>query len=74
MRDKSVIMQNQQLSEELIKPIIRKYEKRKVYLSFKDNIWGADLANMQLISKFNEGSRFLLSVIGVLVGMHRLFL
>ena len=74
MRDKSVIMQNQQLSEELIKPIIRKYEKRKVYLSFKDNIWGADLANMQLISKFNEVSRFLLSVIGVLVGMHRLFL
>ena len=31
----------------------------------KDNILGADLANMQLISKFNKGSRFLLSVIGI---------
>ena len=36
-----------------------------VYLGFKDNIWGADLANMQLISKFNKGSRFLLCVIDV---------
>ena len=47
------------------KPIIRKFEKRKVYSSFKDNIWGADLADMQLISKFNKGSRFLLCVINV---------
>ena len=38
--------QNQQLAEELHKPIIRKFEKRKVYLTFKDNIWGVDLADM----------------------------
>ena len=56
-------MQNQQLIEELSKPIIRKCKTRKVYSSFKDNIWGADLAHMQLISKFNKGIRFLLSVI-----------
>ena len=56
-------MQNQQLTEELHKPIIRKCKTRKVYSSFKDNIWGADLAHMQLISKFNKGIRFLLSVI-----------
>ena len=56
-------MQNQQLIEELRKPIIRKCKTRKVYSSFKDNIWGADLAHMQLISKFNKGIRFLLSVI-----------
>ena len=31
----------------------------------KDNILGADLANMQLISKFNKGSRFLSFVIGI---------
>ena len=37
---------------------IRKFEKRKVRLSFIDNIWGADVANMQLISKFNKGIRF----------------
>ena len=31
----------------------------------KDNIWGADLADMQLISKFNKGFRFLLCVIDI---------
>ena len=33
---------NEQLAEELHKPIIRKFEKRKVYSKFKDNIWGTD--------------------------------
>ena len=45
--------------------IIRKLKKRKVHSSFKDNIWGANLADMQLISKLNKGSRFLLCVIDV---------
>ena len=47
------------LAEEC-KPIIRKFKKRTIYSTFKDNIWGADLADMQLISKFNKGFRFLL--------------
>ena len=55
-----------QLAEELHKPIIRKFEKRTVYSGFKDNIWGADLADMQLINKFNKGFRFLLCVIDIL--------
>ena len=55
--------QNLQLAEELHKPIIKKIKKRKVYSGFKDNIWGADLADMQLISKFNKGFRFLLCVV-----------
>ena len=42
----SGIKQNQQLAEELHKPIIKNCKKRKVYSSFKDNIWGADLADM----------------------------
>ena len=42
------------------------YKKRRVYLSFKYNIWGADLANMQLISKLHKGIRFLLCVIDIL--------
>ena len=37
------IMPNQQLAEELHKPIVRKFEKRKVYSFFKDNIWDAVL-------------------------------
>ena len=51
--------QNQQLAEELHKPIIRKFGKRKVHEAFKDNIWGADLADMQLLNKCNKGIRFL---------------
>ena len=57
--------QNQQLAEELHKPIIKKFEKRKVHTAFKDNIWGADLADMQLLSKSNKGIRFLLCVIDI---------
>ena len=48
--------------------------KKKVYSGFKDNIWGTDLADMQLISKFNKGFRFLLCVIDILVNMLGLFL
>ena len=58
-------MSNQELAEELHKPITKKIEKRKVHSSFIDNILGADLANMQLISKFNKGIRFLLCVIDI---------
>ena len=41
-------LQNEQLANELHKPIIRKFEKRRVHATFKDNIWGVDLADMQL--------------------------
>ena len=57
--------ENMQLADELHKPIIRKFEKRKVYSSFRDNIWGADLAEMPLLSKLNKGFRFLLCVIDI---------
>ena len=59
------IPQNEQLAEERHKPIIRKFKKRQVYSAFKDNIWAADLADIQLISKFNKGFRFLLCVIDI---------
>ena len=52
---KNEIKQNEQLAGELHKIIIRKLEIQKVHSSFKDKIWGADLADMQLISKFNKG-------------------
>ena len=47
-------LENQQLANELHKPIMKKFKRRKVYSSFKDNIWGVDLADMQLISKYNK--------------------
>ena len=60
---KNEIKEKQQLANELHEPIIRKFKKRKVYSSFKDNIWGVDLADMQLISKQNKRIRYLLCVI-----------
>ena len=59
------IPQNEQLAEKLHKPIIRKFNKRKVYSAFKDNISTADLADMRLISTFNKGFRSLLCVIDI---------
>ena len=57
--------ENIQLADELHKSIIRKFNKRKVYSSFRDNIWDVDLADMQLLSKFNKGFRFLFCVIDI---------
>ena len=51
-------MSNKDLAEELHKPIIKKIEKKKVHSPFIDNILGADLADMQLISTFNKSIRF----------------
>ena len=56
-------MPNQQLANELHKQIIRKFKRCLVYSSFKDNICGADLADMQLISKYDKVIGFLLCFI-----------
>ena len=61
--------ENMQLSDELHKPIIRKFRKRKVHSSFRDNIWGVDVAHMHLFSKFNKRVRFLLCAIDVFSNM-----
>ena len=62
---KSENISNKKLAEELHKPIIRNFIQRKVNSPFMDNYWGADLADMQLRSKFNKGFRFLLCVIDI---------
>ena len=56
-------MSNQQLANELYKQVIRKLKKRKLYSSFKDNIWVADLAGIQLVSKYNKGIRYVICAI-----------
>ena len=58
-------MSNKGLPEEIHKPIIRKFKKRKVHSPFIDNSWGDDLTDKRLISKFIKGIRFLLCVIDV---------
>ena len=55
----------QKISWRITQPITRKFEKRKVHSFFKHNIWSADLAHIQLISKFNSWFRFLLCVINI---------
>ena len=54
---------NYQLAYELHRQIIRKFKNRKVYSSFRDNIWVIDLANMQSLSKYNKGIKYLLCAI-----------
>ena len=54
---------NYQLANELHKPIIRKFKKRKVYSSCRDNIWSVDLADMQSLSKCNKVVKHLLCAI-----------
>ena len=43
------------LADELHKLVIKKFEKRKVYSQFKDNIWGVDLTDIQSLSRKNKG-------------------
>ena len=45
------------------KPVIKKFNKRKVYSQFKDNIWGVDVADMQSLSEKNKGIKYLLCAI-----------
>ena len=51
------------LADELHKPIIRKFNKRKVYSQFKDSIWGVDLADMQSLSRKHKGIKYILCAI-----------
>ena len=64
---KNEATQNGKLAEELHKSVIRKLVKRKVHSSFINNIWCDDLADMQLISKFNKGFRFSVCVIYIYI-------
>ena len=43
--------------------LLKKFNKRKVYSQFKDNIWGVELADTQSLSKKNKGIKYLLCVI-----------
>ena len=51
------------LADEIHKAVIKKFNKRKVYSQFKDNILGVDLANMQSLSRKNNGIIYFLCVI-----------
>ena len=65
--------ENKKIAEELHKLIIRKFEKIKVHLSFIDNSWVADLADMQLISNLIQEFVFYNVLSIFLVNMYGLF-
>ena len=46
-----------------INQLFENLKKRQVYSSFRDNIWGVDLANIQSLSKYNKGNKYLLCAI-----------
>ena len=56
-------IENKKLADNLHKPIFKKFKRRKVYSSFKDNIWDVDLADISLIIKFHKGIKYLLYAI-----------
>ena len=56
---------NEQLAEELHKPVIKNFKRRKVYARLKDNIWAVDLAEMESLSSKNQNVKYLLCVIDV---------
>ena len=56
---------SQQLAEELHKPITTNFRKRRVISYGVDEIWGADLVEMQKNSKWNKGLKYLLMVIDI---------
>ena len=61
----SDITVNEQLVEELHKPIIKKVKRRRVYTRFKGSIWAVDLAEMESLSTNNKIVKYLLCVIDV---------
>ena len=56
---------NEQLAEELHKPVIKEFKRRKVYARFKDNIWAAGLTEMGSLSSKNKNVKYSLCVIDV---------
>ena len=56
---------NEQLAQELLKLVIKKFRRRKIYTRFKNNIWSADLADMESLSSNKKNVKYLLCIIDV---------
>ena len=61
---------NEQLTEQLHKPVIKKFERRKVYVRFRGNTWAVDLAEMESLSSKYKNAKYLLCVIDVFTNVH----
>ena len=65
---------NYHLANELHKQVIREFKRQKSYSSFRDNIWGVGLADMQSLSKYTKELSIYCVQMTFLVNMHGLFL
>ena len=54
---------NKQLAEDVYKPAVKTFKRRKIYARFKGNIWAADLAEIGSLSFKNKIVKYLLCVI-----------
>ena len=59
-KTRSGVNVNEQLAEQLHKPVIKKIKRRKVYPRFKNNIWAVDLAEMESLSSKNKNVKVLI--------------
>ena len=64
-KKRSAISVNEQLLKELHKPVIKKFNRKKVYVRFTDNTWAADIAEIESLSSKNKNVKYLLCIIDV---------
>ena len=65
IKAKNILKFTDELAEELYKPVTRKFQRRRVNENGIDDIWAADLIDMQAFSKDNNGIKYLLTVIDI---------
>ena len=61
----SVLLMNQSINLQMnfINQLLENFKKRKVYSSYRDDIWSVDLVDMESLSKYNKGIKYLLYAI-----------
>ena len=65
MTSKVGVSVNKQMAEKLHQPLIKKSKRKKVQVRFKDNIWAANLAEMESLSYKHKNVKMFLCVIDV---------
>ena len=71
---KKILKFTDELEKELYKPVTRKFPRRRVNVNGIDEIWDANLIDMQAYSKDNNGLKYLITVIDILLNLFGLFL
>ena len=56
---------SEELAEELHKPVRKHFKKRRVFSKHVDDVWAADLVDMQYYSHSNKGYKHILMIIDV---------